>query len=92
MDKQWYLANVIWYDGCDAFVSKFVVQVDTVDGERGVTDESKAKLDAYLHGNGEILKIDLLYDVNFDNILAMKDHTEVPEYQAAFERFKNMWF
>lgn len=88
----WYVVNAVWYDGCEAFVSKFIVQVDIVDSELGITEESKQKLMAYLNGNGELLKVDMLYPVDLDNILAMRDNSDSPEYQAAFERFKNMWF
>lgn len=87
MAKFW-LTNVVWYDGCDAFVSKFVLKVD----EDGVTQESEGLVGQYLVGNGELLKIDPLYPVDLDNILAFRDCEDQHELQAAYNRFKEMWF
>ena len=85
---KWWMCNVVWYDGSDAFVSKFVLQAD----DEGITEDSKRKVRTYLDGNGEVLKFDRLYSVDFDNILALRDYTEQPELQTAYERFKEMWF
>lgn len=98
----WYVVNVVWYDGVDAYVSKFVLQVERVetDGE-GVrlepTNESKWKVEKYLQGNGDVLKYDPLYGVDFENIIAFKgyeksDLRSEQELFAAYDRFKNMWF
>lgn len=88
MNNKWVLVNVVWYDGRDAFVSKFVLQCD----EDGVTTEdSKAKVEEYLTGNGEVLKFDEVSIVGFEHIMALEKH-EQPDYKAAFDRFKNMWF
>lgn len=86
--SKWYMCNVVWYDGSDAYVSKFVLKVT----EECVTEESEGLVGQYLNGNGEVLKIDPLYSVDFDNIVALKDYKEQPELQTAYERFKNMWF
>ena len=87
-NMSWWVCNVVLYDGTGAFIYKFVLKCD----ENGVTKESEGLVGQYLHGNGEILKIDKLYSVNFDNIMALKDYEEQPELQAAYERFKEMWF
>ena len=88
MKKTWWVCNVVLYDGCDAFVNKFVLQCD----ENGVTQESEGLVGQYLDGNGEILKIDRLYLVTLENIIALKDYKEQPELQAAYERFKEFYF
>ena len=86
--NNWVLVNVVWYDGKDAYVSKFVLQADN---EGVATDEAKAATEEYLTGNGEILKFDEIALVGFDGIMALEKH-EQPEYRAAFDRFKNMYF
>ena len=85
--NKWWMCNVVWYDGCDAFVSKFILKCDL----GGITEESEGLLRQELNGNGELLKVDKLYPVDFDNIVALKD-TEQPELQEAYNRFKDMWF
>lgn len=92
MENTWYMANVVWYDGSSAFVSKFIVQCDIINGELGYTDESRRKIQDLLDGRGEIVKIDLLNLVNFDDIIALKDCSDQPELQRAYECFKEMWF
>ena len=86
--NKWWMCNVVWYDGSAAFVSKFILKCDL----EGVTEESEGLLGQTLSGNGELLKIDRLYPVDFDNIVALKDYTEQPELQEAYNRFKDMWF
>ncbi len=92
MIKFW-MCNVVWYDGSAAFVSKFILQSE--DDE--ITEDSKRKVRQYLNGNGEVLKIDPLFTVDFDNIVALKTfENSTSEYEleqfAAYDRFKNMWF
>lgn len=90
----WRMCNVVWYNGSDAYVSKFILKAT---GE-GVTEESKKLLDQCIEeGNGEVLKIDPLYYVDFDNIVALKTYEDSnSEYERslynAYERFKEMWF
>ena len=86
--NKWWMCNVVWYDGTDAFVSKFVLKC-TVDG---VTEESEGLVGQMISGNGEVLKIDRLYPVELENIIALKDYTEQPELQRAYDRFKEMYF
>ena len=97
---QWIMTNVVWYDGVDAFVTKFIVQAETDTEKIGtsnywsVTKESERKIREYFDGNGEVLKIDPLYGVDFDNIVALGQCDE--EYKKAereaVERFKQMYF
>ena len=87
-NMSWWLCNVVMYDGTDAFICKFVLKCD----ENGVTKESAGLVGQYLNGNGEILKIDKLYPVTLDNIIAMKDYEEQPELQAAYDRFVKFYF
>ena len=86
-NRSWWLTNVVWYDGIDAFVSKFILQCD----EEGVTQESEGLVGQYLNGNGELLKIDRLYPVDLDNIVAFKDADEA-ELKTAYDRFKQFYF
>lgn len=98
MNNVWYMVNVVWYDGQDAFVSKFIGQIEYgEDGTPKLTAESISKIEEYLSGNGEALKFDLLYSMDFDNIVALKNYEySKEEYEieqfAAYERFKNLWF
>jgi len=93
MNNKWWMCNVVWYDGTDAFVSKFVLQAE--DDE--ITADSRYRVSKYLDGNGEVLKIDPLYPVDFDNIVALKTYenssleSEIEQF-AAYDRFKEMWF
>lgn len=93
----WYMCNVVWYDGQDAYVSKFVLKADEINDVVGITEESDRKVRSYISGNGEVLKVDLLYPVDFDNIVALKSYenshleSEIELY-AAYDRFKHMWF
>lgn len=77
--------NVVWYDGVDAYVSKMILK----------SDKTKAIKDAinYLKGNGEVLKVDLLYTLERENILAiLKDYGESnPDNKLIADRFSEMY-
>ena len=102
MKNSWWMINVVWYDGSDAFVSKFIGQMEANEDEDGLieetlTDETISKIKEYLSGNGEALKFDPLYSMDFDNIVALKGYeNSTSEYEielfAAYGRFKEMWF
>lgn len=81
------LVNVVWYDGVDSFVSKFILE--TEDGE--VTTKSRNKVIDYLRGNGELLKLDILHSVSLDTIFTYKDNID-EELQCAYVRFDTMYF
>ena len=85
--NKWWMCNVVWYDGVDAYVSKFVLRCD----ENGVTQESEGLVGQYLNGNGEVLKIDRLYPVTLENIVALKDSKE-EQQQWAYNRFNEFYF
>ena len=91
MEIKWVLVNAVFYDGSNAYVSKFVVKADEDKPFDKVSVESECKIADYLSGNGELLKIDILYDVNFDNILAFKDADDA-ELRCAYDRFKEIYF
>lgn len=82
----WYLVNVVWYDGVEAYVTKFVLPVDE---SYQLTKETKSKVRKYLDGNGEVLKFDTCYPVSLDNILAFKDDID---NSAIYNRFETMYF
>ena len=96
--NKWYMTNVVWYDGSDAFVSKFILQTDMVCTAIGeaefpdITKESQRKVREYLNGNGEALKFDPLYPVSFDEIVSLRNRDDQPELKTAYDRFKEMWF
>lgn len=76
--------NAVIYDGVQAYVSKFVL----------VTDEQQAMYDLKKYWSavgydGEILKIDKLYELELRNIIALEDKDE---YKYTFERFEEMYF
>ena len=85
-DFTWMLTNVVWYDGVDAYVTKFVLKVDS---NYSITTESKKLVKEYLDGNGEILKFDTCYAVTWENIEAYKDMTV--DNNAIYQRFIDMW-
>ena len=91
MKNTWLMVNAVFYDGQNAYVSKFIVKGDDYDPFITINPDSEARIEEYLSGNGELLKIDILYSVDFDNIIALKDADE-PELQCAYQRFKEMYF
>ena len=85
--NHWGLANVVWYDGSNAYVSKFVVKV--TDAE--VSIESQKDIEESIRGNGEVLKFDFLYYMDLENIIALKD-ADSNDLRLAFDRFEDMYF
>ena len=88
---KWVMTNVVFYDGINAYVSKFVIKADEDEPFTLVNEDSMKKVADYLSGNGEILKVDILYAVDFDNIVALKDADDA-ELRCAYDRFKEMYF
>ncbi len=84
------LVNAVFYDGVNAYVSKFIVKADADKPFETVDEDSKCRIATYLSGNGELLKIDILHDVTFDNLLAFTD-AEDAELRCAYNRFKEMY-
>lgn len=81
--NKWYLYNFVFYDGVDAFVSKFIVPENT-------SLENARELISKMGYDGELLKIDRLYPLTFDNIVAMRDGNN--SERCTFERFHDMYF
>lgn len=77
--------NVVWYNGVDSFVTKWILS----------TNEQQAikELQHYWNSQGyaaEILKLDKLYEVSFDNIVSMKQYGDIRK--NVFKRFEEMYF
>ena len=81
------LFNVVWYDGCEAYVSKFILECH---GEN-ITPRTMGKLENYINGNGDILKVDFRYSVDLDDIIEMNKSTSSVD-KLAIERFNKMYF
>lgn len=80
---RWYLYNFVFYDGVDAFVSKFIAP-------ENLELDSARKLISKMGYDGELLKVDSLYPLSFDNIVAMREGNN--SERCAFERFNDMYF
>lgn len=81
------LFNVVWYDGQSAYVSKFIL----LQNHGEISKENLNRLEEYLKGNGDILKIDYLYPLSFDNIKAMESCND-NELKTSVNRFAQMYF
>lgn len=74
--------NIVWYDGTDAYVSKYILKSSPEHAQADLQDYWNKK--GY---DGEVLKLDYLYSVNLENILSLKD-----EHPHMFRRFNEMYF
>lgn len=83
------LVNVIWYDGIDAYVSKFILPCSS--DNKKVTTAGMKKCKEYMNGNGEILKFDVLYPVTLENINSFGVYGD-NEQKATYDRFSKMYF
>lgn len=81
------LFNVVYYDGCEAYVNKFILLQD----HGKIAQESLERLEKYINGNGDILKIDYLYPLSYNNIRAMETSDD-KEIKASVDRFALMYF
>lgn len=81
------LFNVVWYDDSSAYVSKFILLND----HGGISNGTLNRLEEYLEGNGNVLKIDYLYPLSFANIKAMETSNE-NELMTSVHRFAEMYF
>lgn len=82
MCKYW-MYNVVIYDGVDAFVSKFILPDE-------MPLDSFCRTFGNMGYDGEVLKLDKLYPVKLDNIIALKDGNS--NEQDTFNRFNEMFF
>lgn len=78
------LFNVVWYDGVDAYVTKFILKSDK-NGKRDLLNYWEER-----GFDGRILEVDLLYSVSLENILSFSNGDD--EYKRAFDYFKEMYF
>ena len=83
MTNKWCLVNVVCYDGCDAWVAKFIFSGNSEKNWR--KDYERMGYDA------EPLKFDLLTELSFDNIQAYINSNET-NYKLIADRFKTMYF
>lgn len=74
--------NVVWYDGVEAYVSKFVLPENEKEAKNDLLD--------WWDNDGEILKLDKLYSVSLGNIIDLR--TGDNENITTFERFEEMYF
>lgn len=85
LSMKYSMYNVVLYDGVDAYVLKFVLSTNKEQAEKDLCDFWS------LNGfEGEILKIDQLYMVNFENINALNNGDD--EQIKTFNRFIEMYF
>lgn len=82
----WYLYNVVTYDGVEARVHKIILREDFENDidEQYVSDYIKA----YTYEE-KVIKIDRLYELSFDNIVAFNG---MIEWQETFDIFIQMYF
>lgn len=76
------LYNTVWYDGTDAWVSKFILPTDS----RESLHEIAYIRDTY---DGDLLKVDEIGDIEFKDILKLKNDTDA-QYRLAYKRFEDM--
>lgn len=76
-----YMYNVVTYDGCDAYVHKFILKP---------TEVKKRSKEIEARYSVKVLLTDKLYDVNLDNIVALKECEDL-ELRTAYDRFVDMY-
>lgn len=84
----WYLCNVVIYDGVESKIKKMVVKINFDNGFNEELEYVTSFIKAY-ENEAEMLKIDLLYEVSLDNIIAFR---EVPSLAEAYDDFITMYF
>lgn len=88
--SKWMLVNVVIYDGVDAFVNKRIVPYSEDKGT--YTDEAVKDLAIYYFDYGmEVLKIDTLYTLTFENIMAFNNCGD-RKLEDAFRAWTRMYF
>ena len=79
------MTNCVCYDGVDAYVIKLILDWSN-------EDEAKNTAEMYMANAGmELLKLDRLYGVTLENIIAFSDYDD-GEFKTIFNRFKEMYF
>lgn len=82
MNSKYVMCNVVCYDGCDAWVSKFIL--------RNYDKKEQLKDIDMMGYHAEVLKIDVLYELEPDNIIAILTNDE-HENRIISERYKDMY-
>ena len=82
MNSKYVMCNVVCYDGCEAWVSKFILR--NCDTKQQIKDIDVMGYDA------QILKIDVLYELEPDNIIAILTNEE-QENKIIAGRYKDMY-
>lgn len=77
--------NVVWYDGVEAYVTKFVLPENEKKANIELLDWWTKK-----GFDGDILKLDRLYGVTLENIIALRNGDK--DIKRAYERFEEMYF
>lgn len=78
--------NVVWYDGVEAYVTKFVLSENEKKAKNELFDWWREK--GY---DGEILKLDSLYGVTLENIIALRNDDN-DDNKRSYDRFEEMYF
>lgn len=79
------LYNVVWYDGVQAFVTKFILKSNKEDAKQDLSD-----FWVEMGYDGRILELDELYNVTLKNIISFQAGNE--EEKRAFRYFEQMYF
>lgn len=87
----WFLYNVVIYDGVDSKVLKVVLKTEFCE-EGGYEFKDIEYLKSFVHAyfeEAEVCKVDQLYELSLDNILAFR---EVPKFAEVYDYFITMYF
>lgn len=77
--------NVVWYDGANAYVTKYVLKSDEKEAIKELTRSWEQ-----CGYDGEILKLDKLYYMSLENILGLRNGNG--NDISTFNRFEEMYF
>ena len=97
MIDTWWMTNVVWYDGENAYVSKFILRYDI---HSCMNPQDEVYIEDYFKGNGEILKYDRCYQIrnleHINNLASYKDSDSLierdQELYRAYTRWNEMMF
>lgn len=91
--KKFYLVNVVYYNGIEAFVSKFIIGGAKTEEWGILGKEDKDMVRDYIHtlDCNSVLMFDVLYDLSLENILAFKDSSEESD-NLLFKNWSDMYF
>lgn len=96
--KKFYMTNVVWYDGNEANVSKFIIECcEEDDGYVWAFEKSERKVYQYFASDIKVLEIDLLYPMTSEEITALSSlenssSKDDQQKYSAYERFICGWY